>query len=142
MLIDGRAPEVMGAEEVPVADHLSGRGFLVDGRQGERTLQTVIRVAPHRFDAAVLLAQSLSRTPIVEVVDGLGDSVELLLGDDFGNLVLAPRDRAVVEAEARAQLPGVLPEGEDAASVGRGWWSLPRISIDVDGRPPEGESCP
>ena len=142
VLVDGRAPEVVGAEEVPVADHLSGRGFLVEERQGERTLQTVIRVAPHRFDAAVLLAQNLSRTPIVEVVDGLGDSVELLLGDDFGNLVLAPRDRAVVEAEARAQLPGVLLEGEDAASVGRGWWSLPRISIDVDGRPPEGESCP
>ena len=142
VLVDGRAPEVVGAEEVPVADQFAGRGFLVEGRPGERTSQTVIRVASHRFDAAVLLAQSLSRTPIVEVVDGLGDSVELLLGDDFGNLVLAPRDRAVVEAEARAQLPGVLLEGEDAASVGRGWWSLPRISIDVDGRPPEGESCP
>ena len=55
---------------------------------------------------------------------------------------LAHKLMQAVEAEARAQLPGVLLEGEDAASVGRGWWSLPRISIDVDGRPPEGESCP
>ena len=72
----------------------------------------------------------------------MGDSVELTLGDDFDALLLAPRDRLVVEAEARAHLPGILLEGEDAAAVGRGWWSLSRITVDVDGRPPEGESCP
>ena len=150
VLVDGRAPEVVGAEQVPVADQLAGRGFLVEGRQGERTSHTVIRVAPHRFDAGVLLAQSLSWTPIVEVVDDLGDSIEFILGDDFGNLVLAPRDRSVVEAEARAQLPGVLIEDEGAASgeveqaatVGRGRWSLSRLTVDVNGRPPEGVSCP
>ena len=142
VLVDGRAPEIADAEEVTVADHLASRGFPVEGSRGERTSQTVIRVAPHRFDAAVLLAQSLSRTPLVEVVDGQGDSVELTLGDDFDVLLLAPRDRLVVEAEARAHLPGILLEGEDAAAVGRGWWSLSRITVDVDGRPPEGESCP
>jgi LCP family protein required for cell wall assembly len=150
VLVDGRATEVVGAEEVPVADQLAGQGFQVEGRQGERASHTVIRVAPDRFDAGVLLAQSLSWTPLVEVVDDLGDSVELVLGDDFGNFVLVPRDRVVVEAEARAQLPGVLLEDEGAASgetgqaatVGRGRWSLSRITVDVDGRPPEGESCP
>ena len=100
VLVDGRAPEIADAEEVTVADHLASRGFPVEGSRGERTSQTVIRVAPHRFDAAVLLAQSLSRTPLLEVVDGLGDSVELTLGDDFDVLLLAPRDRLVVEAEA------------------------------------------
>ncbi len=142
VLIDGRDPVVADAEEVTVVDQLAGRGFVIGGSRGERTSQTVIRVAPHRFDAAVLVAQSLSRTPLVEVVDGLGDSVELTLGDDFGILLLAPRDRLVVEAEARAQLPGILLEGEGATAVGRGWWSMPRITVDVDGRPPEGESCP
>jgi len=143
-LVEGRPPEVVAAEEVPIVEQLAGRGFPVDIRQGDATGETVIRTAPQHFDGAVLLAQNLSWTPRVEVVDGLGDAVELVLGEDFQRLLLAPRDLAVVEAEARAWLPGVLLDGDggEAATVGGGRWSLPRVDIDVDGRPPEGVSCP
>ena len=143
-LVEGRPPEVVAAEEVPIAEQLAGRGFPVDVREGDVAQETVIRTAPQHFDGAVLLAQNLSWTPRVEVVDGLGDAVELVLGEDFQRLLLAPRDLAVVEAEARAWLPGVLLDGDggEAATVGGGRWSLPRVDIDVDGRPPEGVSCP
>ncbi len=142
LLVDGRSSMRVDAEAVSIADQLAIRGFLVEDFDGLEAEETVIRLAPHRFDAGVLLAQNLSWTPRIEILEELGDSIELVVGEDFRGLLLAPRDRLLVEAEARLQLPGVLLEDGEALSGGAGWWSFPQIDVEIDGRPPEGVSCP
>ena len=120
---------------------------------------TTVRAARDRFDAAVLVGQLVDPLPRFEFDDALADRVELVLGQDFGTFLLAPRDIEEVDAAARAALAAQgdvadenalpvfdpAPEGEQVATVLPARSTRRTLKIraaSFDGRRPDGSRCP
>ena len=100
-VIDRRGPI---DESVPAFQQMAYKGFPVRPLIGEAVPATTIRASRDRFDAAVLVGQMVTPMPRFEFDDTLGDRVELILGEDFGSFLLAPRDLDQVRAVAQAAL--------------------------------------
>jgi hypothetical protein len=157
-VVDRRGPV---DESVPAFQQMAYKGFPVRPLIGEVVATTTIRASRDRFDAAVLVGQMVAPMPRFEFDDALGDRVELILGEDFGSFLLAPRDLDEVKAVAQAALgdPGgtvdedALPVFDSARATGggsftsvvpfRGTGTTLRIrATTFDGRRPDGSACP
>ena len=122
-VIDRRGPV---DESVPAFQQMAYKGFPVRPLIGEAVPATTIRASLDRFDAAVLVGQMVTPMPRFEFDDALGDRVELILGQDFGFFLLAPRDLEQVKAVARVALaesgnpaaPGGTADGEGTQDEG------------------------
>jgi hypothetical protein len=115
-VIDRRGPV---DESVPAFQQMAYKGFPVRPLIGEAVPATTIRASRDRFDAAVLVGQMVAPMPRFEFDDALGDRVELILGEDFGSFLLAPRDLDQVKAVAQAALgdPADMASYEDEAAM-------------------------
>ena len=115
-VIDRRGPV---DESVPAFQQMAYKGFPVRPLIGEAVPATTIRASRERFDAAVLVGQMIAPMPRFEFDDALGDRVELILGEDFGSFLLAPRDLDQVRAVAQAALgdPADMASYEDEAAM-------------------------
>ena len=100
-VIDRRGPI---EESVPAFQQMVYKGFPVRPLIGEAVPATTVRASRDRFDAAVLVGQMVTPMPRFEFDDALDDRVELILGQDFGSFLLAPRDLEQVKAVAQAAL--------------------------------------
>jgi hypothetical protein len=164
-VIDRRGPV---DESVPAFQQMSYKGFPVRPLIGEAVAVTTIRASRDRFDAAVLVGQMITPMPRFEFEDSLGDRVELILGEDFGSFLLAPRDLDQVRAVAQAALgdpddladpaeEGALPvfDPSSASASGPGGelstspvpFRATRRTLRIrattfDGRRPDGSRCP
>jgi LCP family protein required for cell wall assembly len=115
-VIDRRGPV---DESVPAFQQMVYKGFPVRPLIGEAVPATTIRASRYRFDAAVLVGQMVAPMPRFEFDDALDDRVELILGEDFGSFLLAPRDLDQVKAVAQAALgdPADMASYEDKAAM-------------------------
>ena len=100
-VIDRRGPI---EESVPAFQQMVYKGFPVRPFIGKAVPATTVRASRDRFDDAVLVGQMVTPMPRFEFDDALGDRVELILGQDFGSFLLAPRDLEQVKAVAQAAL--------------------------------------
>ena len=91
---------------------------------------TTIRASRDRFDAAVLVGQMVTPMPLFEFDDTLGDRVELILGQDFGLFLLAPRDLDQVRAVAQAALADQVALADHADPDDDGALSGPGGAMD------------
>ncbi|SVA21876.1 uncharacterized protein METZ01_LOCUS74730, partial [marine metagenome] len=122
-VIDRRGPI---EESVPAFQQMVYKGFPVRPLIGEAVPATTVRASRDRFDAAVLVGQMVTPMPRFEFDDALEDRVELILGQDFGSFLLAPRDLEQVKAVAQAALgesgnlgdPGSTADGEGTQDEG------------------------
>jgi len=122
-VIDRRGPI---EESVPAFQQMVYKGFPVRPLIGEAVPATTVRASRDRFDAAVLVGQMVTPMPRFEFDDALDDRVELILGQDFGSFLLAPRDLEQVKAVAQAALgesgnlgdPGSTADGEGTQDEG------------------------
>ena len=155
-VVDRRGPV---DETVPAFQQMLYKGFPVRPLIGDPVPATTVRAARDRFDAAVLVGQLVDPLPRFEFDDALADRVELVLGQDFGTFLLAPRDIEEVAAAARAALAtqgGVAdgnalpvfdpaPDDKQAATVLPARSTRRTLKIQaasMDGRRPDGSRCP
>lgn len=159
VVVDGRG---LVEESVPAHTQLVLKGFPVDAESGIPVAVTTIRAHREQFAAAVLVAQMVTPTPQFIFVDdsNFGDRLELTLGSDFASFLLVPRDLNEVDALARAALPTRGGESQEETSAtglmkgGLSSWAADALPIrsetlvptevpsTVDGRRPDGSSCP
>jgi LCP family protein required for cell wall assembly len=126
-VIDRRGPV---DESVPAFQQMTYKGFPVRPLIGEAVPATTIRASRDRFDAAVLVGQMVTPMPLFEFDDTLGDRVELILGQDFGLFLLAPRDLDQVRAVAQAALADQVALADHADLDDDGALSGPGGAID------------